>query len=65
MPTENETLRHAAAWLRYERSPRFARDMAADKLRRKKRDRAAGHLPQCSLAKCAPECPSLHRDSGQ
>ena len=59
--TEAETLRHAAAWLRYQRSPRYARDLAADQRRRAKANKQAGHTPQCSLTKCAPGCRSAYR----
>ena len=61
MSTEKETLRHAAAQLRYQRSPRYARDLAADQRRRAKANAKAGHTPQCSLTKCAPGCRSAYR----
>ena len=58
MGTEAETLRHAAAQLRYQRSPRAARDLAADKARRAAIERRLGHTPHCTLTKCAPGCRS-------
>lgn len=57
--TEAAALRHAAEWLRYACSPQAALDARADKVRRAASDRAARHLPACSLTKCCPACPRL------
>jgi len=56
---ERLALQHAAEWLKYQRSPQAAIDLARDKRRRAAANIAAGHTPQCSLTKCVSECPSL------
>ncbi len=58
---EAASLKHAAEWLRYSRSPQAKRDLAADKIRRAKADIASDHTPECGLMKCADNCPSLRR----
>ena len=55
---ERAALDHARQWLAYQRSPQARRDAEIDRKRRAAADRAAGHLPACSLTKCAAGCPS-------
>jgi hypothetical protein len=47
---------HAAAELRYQASPKAALDRLVDQTRRAAADRKAGHVPGCSLTRCAPGC---------
>ncbi len=54
---EKAALEHARQWREYDRSPQAAIDRRVDKARRKAADIKAGHLPTCSLTKCAPDCP--------
>lgn len=53
---EKATLKHAAEWLRYSRSPQYSPDLLADKARRAESDRKAGHSPKCGILKCHPDC---------
>jgi hypothetical protein len=53
---ERAALEHARAWQRYQRSPQAKRDAAIDRKRRAAADKAAGHLPGCTLSKCAADC---------
>jgi hypothetical protein len=55
---EKTALRHVAEWQRYSRSPQARQDAEQDKVRRAKADRAAGHSPLCTLAKCHSSCPT-------
>ncbi len=54
---EKAALENAMAWLQYDRSIKAQNDRLIDKQRRAKADRAAGHSPRCTLAKCADDCP--------
>jgi hypothetical protein len=54
---EKVAQRHAADWLRYSRSPQAQRDLRRERDERARADRAAGHLPACTLSRCAPGCP--------
>ena len=56
---EAHALQHAKDELEYRKSGKAAKDLEKDKERRAKADKAVGHLPACSLSKCAPGCPSL------
>jgi hypothetical protein len=40
----------------YLASPAYAAEMKRDKIRREARDRFYGHIPQCTLTKCHPDC---------
>jgi hypothetical protein len=53
---EAHTLQLAREQQAYDRSPQSARDLQADIVRRAARDRAAGHLPACSLSRCCAGC---------
>jgi hypothetical protein len=53
---EKDSLKHAAEWLRYSRSPQALLDAEQDRLRRIEGDKKAGHSPLCSLTKCHPSC---------
>jgi hypothetical protein len=53
---EKAALAHAAEWLRYQKSPQYARDLKADGAGRAALDKKVGHSPKCSLTKCHPEC---------
>jgi hypothetical protein len=53
---EQSALGHAAEWLRYQSSPKAAKDLAKDKAKRATADKATGHSPKCSLTNCHPEC---------
>ncbi len=53
---ERAALDHARDWLRYQNSPQYRLDVAVDRKRRESADKAAGHLPSCSLTKCSPDC---------
>lgn len=55
---ERAALEHVQAWHRYQNSPEAARDRARDKAKRAAADRQAGHVPACTLARCAATCPS-------
>ena len=55
---EAAALGHAAEWLLYSRSPQYARDMATEKASRAARDKANGHTPECTLARCSARCAS-------
>jgi hypothetical protein len=57
---EQTSLKHAAAELAYQRSPQAAIDLRAGKLARAAADRKAGHTPQCTLMRCAKNCPSIN-----
>lgn len=46
----------ARQWLR---SPERRREEAQDRVIRAQADRKAGHLPTCTLTRCATNCPSL------
>ena len=54
--SEESTLRHAAAWLRYQNSQQYRTDLLVEQAQRAKRDRALGHVPACSLTRCADQC---------
>jgi len=41
------------AWLY---SDEYKTHLIRDKALREERDRALGHTPECTLAKCAPQC---------
>jgi hypothetical protein len=56
-PMEKKALQHAADELRYRKSKQARIDAENDKRRREAADIKAGHLPQCSLLRCAPTCP--------
>lgn len=56
---ERQILEMVAEELRYQSSARAARDRRADRERRAAADRAAGHLPECTLSRCVDDCPSL------
>lgn len=56
---ERAALSHAAEHLRYQRSPQARKDAEADRARRIKADKAAGHSPLCGLTQCHASCPSL------
>jgi hypothetical protein len=53
---EQSSLQHAKDELRYQRSPQAWIDAQVDKARRAAADKKAGHVPGCSLTKCAPGC---------
>jgi len=55
-PAERSALKHAADWIAYQRSAQASLDAAADRKRRAARDRANGHVPECSLTRCADDC---------
>lgn len=55
---ERQSLKHAADWLRYSKSPEYKMDASIDKERRAASDKKSGHSPACSLTKCHPNCPS-------
>ncbi len=55
---EKAALQHATEWLRYQRSAQAKIDLITDRARRAAADAKAGHLPACSLTKCAKNCPS-------
>lgn len=55
---EQAALDHAAAELKYRKSPQAKIDATNDKNRRAKADKIMGHSPNCSLTKCACDCPS-------
>jgi hypothetical protein len=59
-PMEAACQQHAAEQRRYDRSRQAVIDRAADAARRAAADKKAGHLPTCSLTKCAPGCPKSH-----
>jgi len=44
---------------RYIRSAEYEHLVQQDIARQKELDRAAGHLPECGLLKCHPDCPTL------
>jgi hypothetical protein len=54
---EQAALGHASEWLRYQASPQARRDAEIDRKRRAASDKAAGHIPACSLTRCAAGCP--------
>jgi hypothetical protein len=54
---DKEALRHVEEYHRYERSSQSTLDRAIDRQRRERADRACGHLPTCTLSRCAPDCP--------
>jgi hypothetical protein len=54
---EKQALKHAEEYLRYARSKQSVTDMQIDAAKRRQADRAAGHLPACSLTKCCRDCP--------
>lgn len=60
-PSERAALQHAADELAYRRSPQAKIDAEADRARRERADRAAGHLPTCGLLKCDPKCTRAHK----
>lgn len=55
---ERASLKHAADWLAYQRSPQYAADLRADIARRAALDASRGHVPGCGLMRCAPGCRS-------
>jgi hypothetical protein len=59
---EKAALSHAAEWLRYSRSPQAKLDFQVDVRRREALTRKQGHIPQCGILKCHPDCPSLRCD---
>lgn len=56
---ERAALEHAQEELGYRRSPQAKRNALADKIRREAADKAAGHLPSCSLTRCNVDCPKV------
>lgn len=57
---EKAALEHAAAELKYRKSPQAKIDFEADKVRRAKADKALGHSVACTLTKCACDCPKMN-----
>jgi hypothetical protein len=53
---ERAALEHLREWHRYDRSVQAANDRLVDQQRRAAADRKAGHSPNCTLARCAPDC---------
>jgi hypothetical protein len=53
---EQSSLQHAKDELRYQASPQAWIDEQVDKARRAAADKKLGHVPGCSLTKCAPGC---------
>jgi hypothetical protein len=53
---ERSCLKHAAAWLRYSRSPQARIDLERDKAKRAAADKKAGHSQLCGIEKCHPTC---------
>jgi len=52
----NETQRAALEQLKYERSDQARIDRVIDRSLRAARDIKLGHVPECTLMKCAPDC---------
>ena len=56
---EKSSLKHAADWLRYQRSPQYKADLNLDRQQRAIADAKAGHSASCSLTSCHPSCGRL------
>jgi len=56
---EKMSLKHAMDEIAYQRSKQAVIDLEAGKLARAAADRKAGHTPQCTLMRCANNCPSV------
>lgn len=53
---ECAALGHAEEERRYQATPQAAKDLETDKRRRATADVRNGHVPTCTLTKCAPNC---------
>lgn len=60
-PMEHAALAHSNAELRYRKSPQYKMDQEADRISRAASDRKHGHSTNCTLSRCANDCPSLTR----
>lgn len=58
---EKAALEAVVEELRYQRSAQAVADRAADRARRARADRATGHVPACSLSRCANDCPTRRK----
>lgn len=61
---EENCRRQAEEWRRFARTPEYAREIAQWKRERATADAKAGHVPGCSLTKCADGCKSPNRNAG-